>query len=187
MFRQGTDREPTPGAAPISSDSALLPAAPRIAIPEHRYEVPADARSTVWITFHDLQQKALANSVCVGCWDGSRLRGGQQFETPATINVSIGARRLSHRRGPILGLTGELAFPEGLGLRLRLAGDEDETAGEDGVADIVIVEPNVSIRIPQREVAPEAAGNHWVSLMMKDWSGSLSGEELPVGRCVRRS
>lgn len=188
LFRKGTETGPTVGIAPVTAESALLPTAPRVPIPERIFLVTTPTRPYVWFEFRDRFNKPLANSICLGRIDEHMLRGEPMFEVSATLSVWLSAQKLSAKRGPVLDLTGELTFPEGVSLRIKMAESCDRLGGPDGqvgVADIHVLPPEVSMQIPQREVAPGAADNPWVSVMVKDWSGGLNGGEVPIGRCVR--
>jgi hypothetical protein len=190
LFRKGTEVGPTLGIAPVTAESALLPIAPRVPIPERLYLVSNTTRPYVWFEFRDRFNKPLANSICLGRCEGRRLRGEPMFEVSATINVWLSAQRLSARRGPVLDLAGELSFPDGVSLRIRTAESCDRLGGPDGqigMSDIHVIPPEVSMQIPQREVAPGSIDNPWVSVMVKDWSGGLNGGEVPIGRCVRQA
>lgn len=188
LFRKGPESGPTLGLAPVTAESALLPTAPRVPIPERIFLVTTPTRPYVWFEFRDRFNKPLANSICLGRIEGATLRGEPMFEVSATLSVWLSAQKLSARRGPVVDLTGELTFPEGVSLRIKMAEACDRLGGPDGqvgIADIHVLPPEVSMQIPQREVAPGAADNPWVSMMVKDWSGGLNGGEVPIGRCVR--
>jgi len=187
LFRKGTELGPTLGIAPVTAESALLPTAPRVPIPERLYLVSNASRPYIWFEFRDRFNKPLANSICLGRCEDRPLRGEPMFEVNATISVWLSAQRLSAKRGPVLDLTGELSFPDGISLRIRTAESCDRLGGPDGqvgVSEIHVMPPEVSMHIPPREVAPGSAGNPWVSMMVKDWSGGLNGGEVPIGRCV---
>jgi len=188
MFRKGSDKEPEHGGEPLSADSALLPETPFIEVSERRFHVVADARPFVWIEFRDALKHPLSASLCLGRVDRARLRCERSFELSAVMNVWLAVRDLDRRRGAILNLSGELSFPQGVSLVVRLASSCDRTGGPDGhleIVEIPVLPPGVTLPVPQRVVAPGAIENPWVSFLLRDGHGAVTGEEVMVGRCMR--
>lgn len=188
MFRKGNDTEPEHGGEPLSSDSSLLPEIPFVEIPERRFHLVAGARPFVWIGFRDALENSLSAPICLGRIDQTRLRGERPFELSAVMNVWLALRGLDRWRGPILDMTGDLAFPQGVWLVMRLASSCDRAGGpgeHHEIAEIPVLPPGATLPVPQREVAPGSVENPWVSFLLRDAEGAVPGEEMMVGRCVR--
>lgn len=187
LFRPSADAGPSRTAA-ITSDSPCAPESPHVYVPERVLRAQCDPRPYAWVDFEDGAGNPLVGPVCVGRVERKPLTEERDFVVPASMTVWIAARELNPRRGPVVDLSGELSFPGGIELVIRLGSDcglRGEPSGHVEVARVPVLPPGVTVPITRCEMTPGAPGNPEVSVLLRDFSGAEAGGEMAIGRCVR--
>ncbi len=185
-FRQGASGEIDESVEPDVLDSQLLPAGttlPLVSAPISRLE---SVSPLVWISFVDAGETPLSSPICVGRASRDPLHIEPLFEIPVLATVWLTARRLS-RHGPILELSGELAFRDGIVMRIALAPDCNRfgtPAQGSETFDLHVAARGSSLAIPPRRVSAAVRGTPLVSLGLRDWDGQ-QGSEISVGWLTR--
>lgn len=187
LFRPSADTVPS-RAAVITTDSPCTPESPRVAVPERILRARCDPRPYAWVDFQDGTGRSLAGALCVGRVEHKPVSGERDFVVPASMTVWVAAREVNRRRGPVVDLSGELTFPNGIELRIRLGSDcglHGEPSGQVEIARVPVLPPGVTVPITRCEMTPGAPGNPEVSVLLRDFSGMEAGDEMAIGRCVQ--
>lgn len=187
LFRPSAENGPSRTAV-ITTDSPCTPESPRVAVPERVLRAQCDPRPHTWVDFQDRTGCSLAGALCVGRVESKPLNAERDFVVPASMTVWVAARELNPRRGPVVDLSGELTFPNGIELVIRLAsgcGLHGEPSGQVEFARVPVLPPGVAVPITRCEMTPGAPGNPEVSVLLRDFSGMQAGGEMAIGRCVR--
>jgi len=116
--------------------------------------------------------------------------GVHEFSIPFAADTStvawVAARDWSERRGPRIRLSGELVFTRGVAMRLGFRPPDRESEGSsEGVTEVQLVRPGLSLYFPGRTVEAGHPDNTWVAVQFVDPGGHPIGERHIVGRCSR--
>jgi len=188
LFRREREGAPDLGAFPVEAGGALLPTSPRITIPEYRVRSRYLVAPFVWVTFVNSRVEPLSASYCLGRCDHDPIRIEPVFDAPARLSAWLSARDVNERRGPEVGLRGELYIPQGIFLLVRMAAScnrRGEPEGSIQAAETPVLPPGTAVEVPQRVVTPGIAGIPWVSVALRGGESGANESEIPVGRCVR--
>ena len=188
LFRREREGEPDFASFPIEAGGALLPSAPRIPIPEYKVRSRYVVAPFVWIAFVNARVEPLSGSCCLGRCDRDPIRIEPVFDVPARLTAWLSARDVNERRGPVVGLRGELNIPQGIFLLIRMAPScnrRGEPEGPIQAAETPVLPPGTAVEVPQRVVTPGIGGIPWVSVALRGGEAGATESEIPVGRCVR--
>jgi len=188
LFRRELGGEPDFASFPVEAGGALLPSNPRVTIPDYKVRSRYVSAPFVWITFVNSRVEPLSGSYCLGRCDRDPVRIEPIFDAPARLSAWLSARDVNERRGPIVGLRGELHIPQGIYLLIRMAAScnrRGEPEGPIQAAETPVLPPGAAVEVPQRVVAPGISGSPWVSVALHSTEGGAAENEIPVGRCVR--
>ncbi|HEY2956557.1 MAG TPA: hypothetical protein VGK89_15060 [Candidatus Eisenbacteria bacterium] len=116
--------------------------------------------------------------------------GVHEFGIPFAVETSavawVAARDWSEQRGPRIRLSGELIFTRGVAMRLGFRPLDRESEGSsEGVTEVQLARPGLSLYFPGRTVEAGHPENTWVAVQFVDPGGRPIGERHVVGRCTR--
>jgi hypothetical protein len=188
MFRKGAGAEPDVVSAPLVARSALLPASPRVPIPEHTVVSRFSSPLFIWISFRDMRGGLLGGRCCFGRVEQEVVRAEPIFESPARLSAWLNVRDVDVRRGPLLDVRGDVCLEEGVFMRVSMAQACDvrgEPQGPSETAEIPVIPAGLSVPIPKQEMSPGVGDSPWVSVAFPDGNGGATLQEVPVGRCMR--
>jgi hypothetical protein len=101
--------------------------------------------------------------------------------------VWLTATDCSHPQGPILDVSGELRYPDGItaAFQFRNYKNPQGDSFRSRTVDMAVLPPRVGMPFRAQRVMAAMGGNPWLSVRFMDVSGRLFGDEVPVGRCVQ--
>jgi hypothetical protein len=185
-FRQGVSGEIDDSVEPDVLDTQLLPAGTTLPLEGPPISRLESVSPLVWISFVDAGETSLSAPICIGRASRDPLHIEPLFEIPVLATVWLTARRLS-RHGPILELSGELVFRDGIVMRVALAPDCNRfgtPARSSETFDLHVAARGASLAVAPRRVSAAVRGTPLVSLELRDWDGRPGGE-IPVGWLTR--
>jgi len=116
--------------------------------------------------------------------------GVHEISIPFAVETSavawVAARDWSEQRGPRIRLSGELIFTRGVTMRLGFRPLDRESEGSsEGVTEVRLVRPGLSLNFPGKTVEAGHPDNTWVAVQFVDPDGRPIGDRHIVGRCTR--
>lgn len=165
-------------------EAALVAPAERVTPPRQMLRA-SFPKPELALQVRDLEGRALTDQALIGaCVNGLR-EADAMFIGDVDVELRLTRHAPTPDGPPRFTVGGELAFAHGAALRLEFHSPARgrEPAHATGT-DVVVVPAGRTLRFSENTLAPEGAGNPWISVGLYDDSGLSLGEERPMGRLL---